>query len=358
VKTVGSGTCSNWDGLCLSGLYTFSNEVARRTAYVHQYLLNVQHQLTSSLMVEVGYQGNAGHKLQRMYGWNDPVYRTGPDDTRSANDRRPWGGSIYGRIQTIGGHVNSNYNSGIVKVQQRFSSGMTYLLGYTWSKAIDSGSGIRTNNGDNLFPANNYNFSTERALSQFHQAHRFTGSVLYELPIGRGRKDIGSFGNAVLGGWSLGSIFTIGTGTPFNGGACGDLAGITQASRGDATGISPYVDNPTAQEYFRRDASGRGAAAITCTTLDARGVNELTYREGNVGRNAYIGPGVFNWDFSAMKRFWFGERANLEFRFESFNFANHPNWGNPNTNLTSPQYGQITGAREMRTNQFALRFAF
>jgi hypothetical protein len=133
---------------------------------------------------------------------------------------------------------------------------------------------------------------------------------------------------------------------------------FTQASRGDATGISPYVDDPTSGEYFGRHSSGRGAAAITCTTLDARGVNELTYREGNVGRNAYIGPGVFNWDFSTMKRFWFGERVNLEFRFESFNFANHPNWNNPNTNLTSPQYGQITSARGMRTNQFALRFAF
>jgi hypothetical protein len=200
--------------------------VARRTAYVHQYLFNVQHQLTNSLMIEVGYQGNAGRKLQRMYGWNDPVYRTGPDDQRSANQRRPWGGSIYGRIQTIGGHVNSNYNSGIVKVQQRFSRGVTYLLGYTWAKAIDSGSGIRTNNGDNLFPANNYNFSSERALSQFHQAHRFTGSVLYELPFGKGRKDLGPFGNAVVGNWSVGSIVTIGTGAPFNGGACGDLAGI------------------------------------------------------------------------------------------------------------------------------------
>jgi hypothetical protein len=358
IKGVDSGTCANWDGLCLSGLYTFSNEVARRTAYVHQYLLNVQHQLTDSLMLELGYQGNAGHKLQRMYGWNDPVYRNGPDDTRSANERRPWGGSIYGRIQTIGGHVNSNYNSGIVKVQQRFSSGLTYLLGYTWSRAIDDGSGIRTNNGDNLFPANNYDFSSERALSQFHQLHRFTGSILYELPLGRGKKDLGRFGNAVLGDWSMGSIITIGSGTPFNGGACGDLAGITQASRGDATGISPYLDDPTPQQYYRRDASGRGAAAITCTTLDAQGVNELTYREGNVARNAYIGPGVFNWDFSAMKRFRFGERANLEFRFESFNFPNHPNWGTPNTNLTSPQYGQITSARAMRTNQFGLKFAF
>jgi hypothetical protein len=354
----GAATCSNWDGLCLSGLYTFSNEVNRRTAYVHQYMFNVQRQLTDSLLLEFGYQGNAGHKLQRMYGWNDPIFRSGPDDRRTANERRPWGEQIYARIQTIGGHVNSNYSSGIVKLQQRFRRGLTYLVGYTWSRAVDSGSGIRVNDGDNLFPMNNYDFRSERGLAQFHQLHRATASVLYELPIGKGKRDLGTAANTILGDWAVGSILTMATGTPFNGGGCGDLPSNTQGSRGDATGVSPYLDNPTAEEYYRRSSSGRGAAAITCTTLDTRGVNELTYREGNVARNAYISPGLIGWDFSLYKRFNFGERAKLEFRFESFNFPNHPNFGFPNTNLTSPQYGQVTGARAMRTNQFALRFAW
>jgi hypothetical protein len=84
----------------------------------------------------------------------------------------------------------------------------------------------------------------------------------------------------------------------------------------------------------------------------------LTYREGNINRNPYLSPGLIVWDLSLMKRFRFTERANLEFRFESFNLPNHPNYGFPNTNLTSPQYGQVTGARDMRTNQFGLRFAW
>jgi hypothetical protein len=358
IQATGSGRCANWSGLCLAGLYTFTNEVNRRTAYANQYLFNVQHQLTSSILVEVGYQGNTGKKLQRMFGYNDPVYRSGPTDTRSANDRRPWGANIFGRLQTIGNVVSSNYNSGIIKVQQRFSKGLTYLAGYTWSRAIDGGSAIRTNDGDNLFPANNYDFRREKGLSQFHQLQRFTGSLLYEIPFGKGKRDIGPVGNAVIGGWSIGSIITIATGTPFGGGGCGDLAGITQGSRGDATGISPFVDKPTPQEYYRRAPSGRGGAAFSCTTPDAGGVNQLTYREGNVARNPYISPGLLGWDFSLMKRFQFGERANLEFRFESFNFPNHPNWGFPDTNLTSPLYGTISGAREMRTNQFGLKFAF
>jgi hypothetical protein len=354
-----SGLCQGWTGLCLSGLYTFANDTNRRTAYVHQYLMNTQYQLTDSLLLEVGYQGSGGHKLMRMYGWNDPIFRDGPNDMRTSNQRRPWGIDYYSRIQTIGSRANSSYHSGIVKVQQRFNKGFTYLVSYTWARSIDDSSAIRTNDGDNLFPAANYDFTLERGLSQFHQAHRMAASVLYELPVGRGKRfDLGRAGNMVAGGWSMGSILTMATGSPFGGGGCGDLGGTTQGSRGDATGVPLKADNPTPQEYYRRDSTGRGAAGITCTVRDATGVNQLTYRAGNVARNPYIAPGFFGWDMSFLKRMDITEKMNLEFRFESFNFPNHPNWGTPNTNLTSPQYGQINGARDMRTNQFALKLAF
>ncbi len=358
----GDSGCSDWDGLCLAGLYTFANDAGRRTPYIAQYLMNIQYQLTDTLMLEVGYQGNKGTKLQRMFGWNTPVERTGPDDNRLTNERRPFGGEAYGRIQTIANVVNSNYNSGIVKLHQRFSNGLTYLAGYTWSRATDTGSAIRTNAGDNLFPASSYDFRWERGLSQFHTSHRFTGSVLYEIPVGRGKAaDLGGVANTIVGDWQLGSIFTISTGTPFNGGNCGDLNSNAQGNRGDATGITPFLDNPTPQEYFRRATpeqravTGSWAAAISCNVPDATGANQLTYRQGNINRNTYISPGVFGWDFSAMKNFRMTERFVLQFRFESFNFPNVVNWGNPNTNRNSANYGVITGARGMRTNQFGLK---
>ncbi len=240
-------------------------------------------------------------------------------------------------------------------MQQRFSRGVTYLIGYTWSRSIDNGSAIRTQTGDNLFPANNFDFSLERGLSQFHAKQRFTASILYELPIRFEHRAV----QAAIGGWQVGSILTLSAGSPYNGGNCGDINATGEGSRGDATGLSLFPDKKTTEQFFTRNpATGRGPAGITCDVRDSRGINALTYREGNVNRNPYIGPGVINWDFSLTKSFRITERSQLEFRFESFNFANHPNWDFPDTGVTSLTYGRVTSARVMRTNQFALKFIF
>ena len=279
-----SSGCGDFAGPCFVRLYTFANDANRRTPYVHQYLFNIQHQATETLLLEVGYSGSAGHKLQRMYGFNTPIERSGPLDRTSTRDRRPWG-DVYGRIQTIGNVVNSNYNALGVKIQQRFSKGLTYLIGYTWAKSIDNGSAIRTNSGDNLFPTNNYDLSNERALSQFNTPHRFTASILYQLPM---RFDSRAM-QAIAGGWQLGSIVTLSTGTPIVGGHCSDLNGTGQNSRGDAIG-NPHVSNPTPQEFWAKGPDGR-AATIACNVPDAQGFNELTYRNGNRGRNTLAASG-------------------------------------------------------------------
>ena len=354
-KPGGAVKCSNWSGPCVAGLYSYRNDPERRTPYVQQYMFNVQRQLTGSLLLEVGYQGNKGTKIQRMYGFNKAINKSGPDDTRTLAQRQPFGADVFGIIQTIGGGVNSNYNALGVKVQQRFTHGVTYLIGYTWSRSIDNGSAIRTQSGDNLFPANNYDFRAERGLSQFDTRQRFTASVLYELPMKFQQRVL----QEAIGGWQVGSILTLSSGTPQNGGSCGDINSVGEGSRGDATGLSIFPANKTQDQFFARNpTTGRGPAGITCTVLDSRGINALTYRAGNVARNPYIGPGVINWDFSLTKSFRVTERAQLEFRFESFNFANHPNWNFPDTGVTSLTYGRVTSAREMRTNQFALKFLF
>ncbi|MEZ5363274.1 MAG: hypothetical protein R2748_13260 [Bryobacterales bacterium] len=102
--------CTNWDGVCVARLYTFAGDPNRRTPYVQQFMFNVQHQLDSSTLIEVGYSGNLGRKIERMYGYNTPLDKAGPDDKTTRIQRIPWG-DAYGRIQTINNVVNSNYNA-------------------------------------------------------------------------------------------------------------------------------------------------------------------------------------------------------------------------------------------------------
>src|SRR5206468_1739536 len=122
------------------------------------------------------------------------------------------------RVFQVGGFGKANYNSLAAKLQRRFSGGLTYLASYTWSKAIDTGSGIRQPPGDIHILQNEFCPKCDRGLSSFHTSHRFVTSVLYELPVGKGRRllNYGGPANAIHGGWQLGSIVTLQTGFPQN----------------------------------------------------------------------------------------------------------------------------------------------
>jgi outer membrane receptor protein involved in Fe transport len=338
--------CSNWDGVCQGPPYTLGNIYGRRTPYIFQWLFNVQRQLTDTVALEAGYMGNSGHKLERLRAYNEAILRTGPGDNRTIEQRQPW--PAYGRIQEVDGSVNSNYHALNLKLQQRFARGFTYLLGYTWSKAIDNGSAIRTNAGDRLFPPNSYDLDHERALSQFHTGRRFVGSFIYELPFGAGKPFANRRGvvDKILGGWQVSSIVTFSDGQPVNVGNIGDRANVGVENWPDATGVSPYPEQQTPQRFWNIAA------------FDGNNT-QLLYRNGSAGRNALIDPGLRQWDFSLMKNTSIREGHSLQFRFETFNFSNHPNWNSPGANVLSPAtFGVITSARTMREMQFGLKYTF
>ena len=338
--------CSGWDFDCLGPFQVLANVVNRRTPYVFQWMFNAQRQLTDDLMVELGYQANAGHKLERLRTYNQAILRTGPDDARSIAERRPW--TAYDRIQIVDGSVNSNYHALSLKLQQRFSRGLTYLLGYTWSKAIDNGSAIRTNSGDPLWPVNSYDLGAERGLSQFHSGRRFVASAVYELPFGKGKPFLNGSGvlQAVLGGWQLGGIITLADGTPADAGTIGDTFAVGGlGNRPHATGISPFPEEQTAARFWNREA------------FDASSPT-LSWLQGNVGSRVLIGPGTNSSDLSLAKNIQIREGQQLQFRLETFNSFNHPNWNRPSTDARAPTFGVITSARTMRELQFGLKYVF
>ncbi len=339
-------TCTGYTGTCLGAPQLLANVPNLRTPYVDQWLFNVQRQLTENLVLEVGYLGNEGHKLDRFRLFNQPVVKIGPNDTRSVAQRTPW--PAYGRIQEVDGSDNSNYNALSAKLTQRFSKGLTYVVAYTWSKAIDSGSALRTNSGDTLWPSNSYNLAAERGLSQFDLPRRFVASLLYEFPFGRGKRWASEgLAGKILGGWQLGGIVTLADGTPANVAQVGDTAGLnTLGNQPDATGISPIPAQRSAQQYWN-------IAAINVNSPD------LSWRPGNMGRNTLFTPGTTNADLSLSRNMRIYENHALLFRVEAFNATNHPNWNTPSSDARSPStFGVVNTAMTMRQLQLGLKYTF
>ncbi|MBM3782844.1 MAG: carboxypeptidase regulatory-like domain-containing protein [Acidobacteria bacterium] len=338
--------------------YTFANPYDRRTTYSTQYILNVQREFLGGTLFEAGYMGSVSHRLESLRAVNETV--PAPRSTGlSLAQRSPF--PNFGRIQLVDNGGNGNYNSLGAKLTKRYSSGITYLMSYTYAKSLDTATAIRNQGGDTLFPQNSYCRTCEYARSSHDTRHRFVTSALWDVPVGKGRKiDIeNGFANAIIGGWQLGSIVTLQSGFPITVTVSGDPSNTGgQFDRPMATGAAVALDNGNPSQWFNWQAFTRPV--------------DGTF--GNVGRNTLNSPGIFGWDFSVLKNFpmGFSEKHNLQFRFEAFNFPNHPNWGNPNTNLASAifpagslvpssqgSFATITGTRtNMRNLQFALKYSF
>jgi hypothetical protein len=343
--------------VCINQPLALVHNYDRKTPYIVQYEANIQRQLSNSTALEIGYLGSQGRRLQRFsYLANQPLLGTAPLAQR-------WPFPEFGLVQGVINGGASNYHSLAAKITRRYANGLSVLSGYTFSKSIDNGSGVRTLGSDPLFPQNAYCLSCERGRSVFDQHHRFVTSVVYALPFGKGRAYLNQgFASKVVGGWDLNSIFTLASGFPLTVVPGSDRSQTsTGYDRTNATGISPVLDNPTPGEWFN-------IQAFALQPLN-------TY--GNAGRNVAQGPGIFDWDFSTLKNFYFTEKRYLQFRFEVFNFLNHPNFGDPNLTLGNNRldnssgvgvpipgtgsFGTITSTRtgiDMRELQFSLKLIF
>jgi hypothetical protein len=327
-------------GTIINNPFVLTANYRRRTPYVFQYLLSVQRQLSGNVVLELGYTGNQAHKLERRRMYNQP-----PAGPGAVQQRRPF--PELGAISLTDGVCNSNYNAFSARLQQRYARGLTYLLSYTWSRSIDDSSALRAHNGDaGQQPQDSRNLRPERGLSNFHLQHRAAASLLWDVPLGKGRAYL-SHSRAldlVAGGWQLGSIVAIQTGlafTVFHGADVANAGGGTQ--RPDATGTNAKLPNPGPSGWLDR-AAFRAPAPFTF---------------GNVARNSAIGPGLMSWDFSAHKTFRPAEGHEIQFRLEAFNFPNRPNFGLPNPTFLNAAFGAIaTTATTMREIQLGLKYVF
>jgi hypothetical protein len=310
------------------------------TAY--NWSLTVQRELPAKFIVELGYVGKHSLYLPRerninsllpgqnfTYDANGKVTGTAP----STNALRPYLGE--GQIRLSENSGNAVYHSFQAQVSRRFQNGFSFDVAYTLSKSIDNTSDKR-----DVLP-NAFDDSNIRGLSSFDRTHAFVSNFVYELPFGKGRRFLNRGGilDGVIGGWQVTGITFIRSGSLFT-------IGIPV----DALGVGGGGNNTIQTAAFRCSVSVVGASIgqnyfsdPTCFTLPAPG------KEGNTGRNSFRGPINQSHDLALFKNFQIKERVKLQFRAEMFNFLNHPNFNNPNTNIndnnaietsfTSPNYG-------------------
>lgn len=226
------------------------------------------------------------------------------------------------------------------------------LASYTWSKSIDDASNFFPSTGDPNYPQNSYDLRAERGRSNFDVRHRFSASYVYDLPFGKGRKYLADGGGwaTLLSGWQTAGVVTLQTGRPFtvalsrefdNSGTGISALGFGANDRPNLIG-NPEISNHSPERWFNTGAF----------VIPASG----TF--GNSGRNILDGPGYQSVNASLIKNTSLTERVNLQFRAETFNLFNHPNFNLPDNFLGSPTFGQVTSARDPRHIQFGLKLLF
>jgi len=339
--------------------YAYSDNPLHHTAYTEQYMLNIQRQFGASWAVEVGYLGSVSHHMAGFWNQNQGV----PSTVGNAASHLPFGDYTF--IQTVQDMGNAEYNSLAVKVNKRFSGGLSLITAYTYGVAIDDTSGIRVQGYDTLFPQNSDCVRCERGPSSFDVRHRLVLSPLYELPVGKGKLlniDNG-FANAIIGGWQVGGILTVQGGVPNTltiGGVDNSITQTGYDRPNYVTGQNVYSTNQSTAGWYNRSAFVEAPAG----------------QFGDVGRDTELAPGIFTINAELHKNFRmpYKDTHQLQFRAEAFNLLNHPNFGQPNPNILAGSafpgqpvtnahqgFGVISGLAfgiPMRQLQLGLKYTF
>jgi hypothetical protein len=286
------------------------------TPYVHNFNLNIEHQVGDHAAVQVAYVGSGGRHLFRYRDINQADPRTGARPF----DAGPFApdGSAFFYVNQFESTATSHYHGLQTSATVRRWRGLSMTADYTFSQSRDNASDGQDYVPNAAQPDDSFNPEGERANSNFDVRHRLTAFFTYALP---------SKGGAWTKGWSLDGVLTLASGMPFN---------VNYLFEGDFNGSGEFFGRPdlVGDPFAGTSGADRflnlSAFAVPCA-WDA-GVEDCrpgSGHFGNVGRNAFRGPGYANFDLSIVKKLAAGPRANLELRLDIFNLLNRTNLASP-----------------------------
>ncbi len=381
----------------------------------YSYTLALQQQLGERGVIEIAYVGSLQRHIERYFQLNDPVpellsvegFENGIvyHPSRSGGSEvclpAPYGGwdgvsslprrcpstsvsgirrnPVWDRVRQRGGDANSNYNGLQVRFSRQTVAGAIFQTNYTFSKVMNQQGGLNSSDNGTRDPNTSQDpadRTRDYGPAAFNSTHVLTSTGTLPLPF----QFSSGAANAILGGWSMGGVFTALSGQPFTPSMGFDWSRIGNSGASDRPDINPnYQGNP----YNPTSGSNaRGPVGSPDQWYDANAFmlpNPLGLAVpqpgfyGNVGRNTIIGPRLISLDFTLTKRFVLGEEKDLTFRAEFFNMLNRPNLGLPDNEPLDPDAADDGISRPLpnsgripadqttttaRQIQFGLKFTF
>ncbi len=313
----------------------------------YQWNLDIQRELPGGFVLTAAYVGTRGEHLFASQEYN-------PIDPNTGVRLNPALGDVV--VRTNGG--DSNYHSGQLTVDRKFTHGFLLRGAYTYSKFIDDVSEVFTTTGFSSFSQDLFNQKGDYGLSAYDRRHRFVATYIWDLPYVHNTNNLAAgVVSQITRGWQWAGTFTVQSGAPET---------INDGFDNNGDGRSPDRPDLANPADFNTNFGGDplGGSAFT-GTKDQFHYVVVNGQLGNVGRNTFIGPGQWFYNTSVQRSLKFKERSSLTFRMELFNVFNHPNLftdtsGSLNSySLANRNFmnvaGTIDGNRQIK---FWLKFAF
>ena len=346
-----------------------------RTSMLHTWNFNVQREVVSGSVLQVGYVGSRGVKLVPGGQWStgdaeqlnqlDPRYLSEGASLLQTVDNPFFGlftsGPLagprvqrqqllrpypqFGSVQRLyGAYGNSIYHALQTKLETRMTAGLTTILTYTWSRLINDIARIQ----------NAYDRQSARSPGQFDAPHRVTITASYDLPVGRGRKYLRDAHRSIdylLGGWNIATFNTFQSGFPLE----FSLARSNVFGAGVGPQFPDVIGDPT------EGISGSINDRLTryFNTAAFAQPQDFTFGNANTRIGSVRSPGMNNVNLTLTKDFAVNERVRFRLRGSSFNLLNHTVFSAPNTQFGTGNFGVVFGqANQSRQTEVALRLVF
>ncbi len=320
----------------------FAVDPKQKTAYVHQWQLSVQYQFAKDYTLDVGYVANRSHNL--LYANN--IGSGGLALAKNTANQFLNNAVIY----TNGS--SSSYDALQTQLQKRFSRNVQGQISYTWGHTIDNNTGIFNGLGDSRNsrggPINPFNINQDRGNSSLDVRQLLSANAIIDLPFGKDQRYFRDGPDRLVSGWQVNFIVAARSGFPYS-----VVCNCNGANRPSLIG-DPFANVPAG--LVINPAAFTTAPSSQGSVTNAAG---NTIRFGNLGRNTFRGPSIFNTDVSIFKNTRVTENTKVQLGFEFFNIFNHANFSVPSNNLDNGDFGQIkNNALAGRVVQYRLKFIF